>query len=82
MDFFLCVCFLFFLYFKNYYDFCLLACLFYEEKEKRKSMEVGVEGGVEKIEKQRMGNRDQTILYENVFQLKINAPRIFFLKSV
>lgn len=37
---------------------------------------LGVEGGVEKMEKQRMGNLDQTILYENVFQLKINAPRI------
>lgn len=37
---------------------------------------MGVEGGVEKMEKQRMGHLDHTILYEKVFQLKINAPSI------
>lgn len=39
-------------------------------------MEMGVEGCVDKMEKQRMGHLDHTILYEKVFQLKINAPSI------
>lgn len=56
--------------------FCLFSCLFYEKKEKRKRVELGVEGGVEKLRRTKWWEILVRLYYMKNFQLKINVLNI------
>lgn len=67
---------MFLLFLKIITLFCLFSCLFYEKTEKRKRVELGVEGGVEKLRRTKWWEILVRLYYMKNFQLKINVLNI------